>query len=87
MSALFTIYIGINLQVSVSLPFLLGLFLLLYWSYIVMTHGSTSLLFISIHTHVGTRIAISIHLSFAFYLRLSYHYEFHLDLTILIPLL
>ena len=52
-----------------------------------MTYGLTSLSFISIRTHVGTQIAIAIHLSFAFYLRLPYRYGFHLDLTILIPLL
>jgi hypothetical protein len=52
-----------------------------------MTHGSTSLSFVLIRTHVGTQIAIAICLSFAFYLRLPYHYRFHLDLTILIPLL
>ena len=52
-----------------------------------MTHGSTSLSFVSICTHVGTQIALMIHLSFAFYLRLPYRYGFHLELTILIPLL
>jgi hypothetical protein len=77
----------VNLQVSISLPFLLGLFLLSYWSHIVMTHGVTFLLFVLIYTHVGTQIAIAIHLLFAFYLRLPYHYGFHLDLTILILLL
>ena len=77
----------VNLQVPVSLPFLLGLFLLLYWSRIAMTHGSTSLSLVSICTHVSTRIALAIRLSFAFYLRLPYCYWFHLDLTILIPLL
>ena len=77
----------LNLQVPIFLLFLLGLFLLLYWSCIVMTHSSTSLLFVSICTHVSTQIAITICLSFAFYLRLPYHHGFHLDLTILIPLL
>ena len=85
--ALFTTRMDVNLQVPVSLPFLLGLFLLSYWSRIAMTHGSTSLSFVSIRTHVGTRIALAIRLSFAFYLRLPYRYGFHLDLTILIPLL
>jgi len=77
----------VNLQVLVSLPFLLGLFLLSYWSRIAMTHGLTSLSFVSIHTHVSTRIALAIRLSLAFYLRLPYRYGFHLNLTILIPLL
>jgi hypothetical protein len=77
----------VNLQVPISLPFLLGLFLLSYWSCIVMTHGLTSLSFVLICTHVGTRIALAIRLSFAFYLRLPYCYRFHLDLMILIPLL
>jgi hypothetical protein len=85
--ALFTTHMDVNLQVPVSIPFLLGLFLLLYWSRIAMTHGSTSLLFVSIRTHVGTRIALAICLSFAFYLRLPYQYGFHLDLMILILLL
>ncbi len=80
-------HIGVNLQVLVSLPFYLGLFLLLYWSHIVMTSGGTSLSFISIRMHMGTRIAISIQLMFAFHLRLPYCYGFYLDLTILIPLL
>ncbi len=78
---------GVNLQIPVSLPFYLGLFLLLYWSYIVMTSGGTFLSFISIYTHMGTHIAILIQLTFAFHLRLPYCYRFYLDLTILIPLL
>jgi hypothetical protein len=82
-----TTHMDINLQVPISLPFLLSLFLLSYWSYIVMTYGLTSLLFISICIHVGTQIAIAIHLLFVFYLRLPYHYGFHLDLMILILLL
>ena len=77
----------VNLQVPVSLPFHFGLFLLSYWSCIAITHGSTSLSFVPICTHIGTQIAIAIHLSFAFYLRLPYRYGFHLDLTILILLL
>jgi hypothetical protein len=84
---LFTTHMNVNLQVPVSLLLLLGLFLLLYWSRIATTHGSTSLLFVLICTHIGTRIAIAIRLSFAFYLRLPYCYGFHLDLTILILLL
>ncbi len=43
-------HIGVNLQIPVSLLFYLGLFLLLYWSHIVMTSGRTSLSFISIRT-------------------------------------
>jgi len=80
-------YMDVNLQVSVSLLFYLGLFLLLYWSRIYMTHSSTSLSFISIPTYTGIQIAISICLTFTFHLRLPYHYGFYLDLTILIPLL
>jgi hypothetical protein len=80
-------HMGINLQIPITLPFYLGLFLLLYWSCICMTHGSTSLSFISILTHTGMRIAVSICLTFAFHLRLSYCYGFYLNLTILIPLL
>src|SRR6266851_6156505 len=80
-------HIGINLQVPISLLFYLGLFLLLYWSCIVMTYGLSSLSFISIPTHTSIRITISIHLMFAFHLRLPYCYGFYLNLTILIPLL
>ena len=80
-------YMDVNLQVSVSLLFYLGLFLLLYWSRIYMTHSSTSLSFILIPTYTGTQIAISIRLTFAFHLRLPYRYRFYLNLTILILLL
>src|SRR5216683_6369167 len=80
-------HIGVNLQVLVSLPFYLSLFLLLYWSHIVMTSGETSLSFISIHMHIDTCIAILIWLMFAFHLRLPYQYGFYLNLTILILLL